>query len=122
MTRQDEASRDANASVEPARAEEAVCPLCLASLVDSHAAIIHDRLHKGIRPFECHRCTETFLTLAGLILHRHQHCRQSQYRCDRCHRQFQDVALYTKHCKKHDCIWKRARLQVLALNFWRKTA
>ncbi|KAL3182289.1 hypothetical protein MRX96_007484 [Rhipicephalus microplus] len=33
-----------------------------------------------------------------------------------------DVAQYTKHYKKHGCIWKRARLQMFALNFWRKTA
>lgn len=105
-----------------ASAEEAVCPLCRASLADSHALVVHDRLHKGIRPFECHRCSETFLTVAGLMLHRHQHCRQPRYRCDRCHRLFQDVALYTRHCKKHGCIWKRARLQMLALNFWRKRA
>lgn len=122
VSRQGGTSGDANAAVEPASTEEATCPLCLASLVDSHDAVVHDRLHKGIRPFECHRCSETFLSVAGLMLHRHQHCRQPRYRCDRCQRQFQDVALYTRHCKKHGCIWKRARLQMLTLNFWRKTA
>ncbi|XP_065293528.1 zinc finger protein 2-like [Dermacentor albipictus] len=120
VSRQGETGRDAAENV--TSPEEIVCPLCRASLADSHALVVHDRLHKGIRPFECHRCSETFLTVAGLILHRHQHCRQPRYRCDRCHRHFQDVALYTRHCKKHGCIWKRARLQMLALNFWRKRA
>lgn len=115
VSRQGEASADANAV-------ELACPLCLASLVDSYDAVVHDRMHKGIRPFECHRCSQTFLTVAGLMLHRHQHCRQTLYRCDRCERMFQDVAQYTKHYKKHGCIWKRARLQMFALNFWRKTA
>lgn len=101
---------------------EIVCPLCQAPLVDSYAMLIHSRLHHNIRPFQCHRCNEAFASFAGLLLHRQQHRRQQRYSCSRCQRQFQDVAQYAKHSRKHQCLWKRARLHMLAFTFWRNTA
>lgn len=108
-----------NNATEP---RQVVCPLCQALLSDSYALRIHGRLHQDIRPFTCHRCLQEFPSIAGLLLHRHEHCREPWYSCVQCHRHFADIALYARHARRHVCVWKRARLQLLTLNFWRKRA
>ncbi|KAH9361824.1 hypothetical protein HPB48_003767 [Haemaphysalis longicornis] len=108
-----------NSAAEP---RQVVCPLCQASLADSYALLIHGRLHQDIRPFTCSRCAREFPSIAGLLLHRHEHCGEPWYSCVQCHRHFADIALYARHARRHICVWKRARLQLLTLYFWRKRA
>ncbi|NXY91702.1 ZFP37 protein, partial [Alcedo cyanopectus] len=46
--------------------------------------IVHQRSHKGEKPFSCLRCEKSFSDRSSLIIHRRVHTGEKPHKCQEC--------------------------------------
>lgn len=77
-----------------------VCKCCGRPFTYSSACKIHERRHRGEKPYKCHYCSKGFSTSNEAKLHERKHTGVKPYSCKFCGRRFSDGSNWRKHEKK----------------------
>ena len=68
--------------------------------LNKYERTVHERIHLGIKPFECEYCQKRFTQLGSLTRHIRTHTGEKPYKCELCGKGFSQLNNSKTHMKR----------------------